>query len=186
MRKFLIVLFLSFAFLAQAQKGTVTFSISYGHGKGEIKPLMAKAEMSGRFDEGPVHSFDMSLAGMISKHTSVEIGVSTLNHRYLFTSFDYLNLQQSETRSVNTLIFPIKLRVDILKYFFIGGGFLLNAELGRARKLDLGVGIGAGVQYYFKNKYGVFIYPQTNIHSLAVGLAEQHITYGISYRIHKN
>lgn len=183
MKTLLIVLFLALPILAQAQKGTATFSISYGNGKGQIKPLMAKAEMLGRYDEGSVHTFDIGLAGMISKHTAIEIGISRLNHRYVFTKFDYPSLQQSETRSVNTVVFPIKLRVDILKYFFISGGFLLNAEVGKGRQIDLGVGIGAGVQYYFKNKYGVFIYPQTNIHTLTIGLLENHVAFGLAYRI---
>jgi hypothetical protein len=52
-------------------------------------------------------------------------------------------------------------------------------------RMDVGFGIGAGAQYYFKNKYGIFIYPQTNIHSLAVGLAEEHVTFGLAYRILK-
>lgn len=187
MKKLFIVLFFSFAFLttAQAQKGTTTISISYGDGKGQIKPLMAKVEMSGRFDEGPVRSFDMSLAGMVSKHAAVEIGVSVLNHRYLFTKYDYPGPQQPETKVANTIIFPVKLRVDILKYLFISGGFLLNAELGKGHPVDLGFGIGAGIQYYFKNKYGVFVYPQTNIHTIAIGLLENHIAFGLSYRIPK-
>lgn len=174
------------AFSVKAQKGTTTFSVSYGSGKGQLKPIMAKAEMTGRFDEGPIRSLEINLAGKVNKNATVEIGISVLNHRYLFTSFDYPGLQRSENRSANILLFPIRLRVDILKYFFISGGFLLNAEPGKSYQADLGVGIGAGVQYYFKKKYGIFIYPQTNIHSLTIGLAENHVAYGIAYRLTKN
>ena len=184
MKNILLTLsFILFGVFAEAQKGTTTFSLSYGKGKGQIKTLLAKADMLGRYDEGAIRSFDLGLAGMVSKHTAVEIGLSVLNHRYLFTKFDYPGLQQAETRSENTLVFPIKLRVDILKYFFVGGGFLLVTEFGSERPVDLGVSIGAGVQYYFKNKYGVFIYPQTNIHTLTIGLLENHTSFGLAYRI---
>ncbi len=180
----LTLLFILVGVIAQAQKGTTTFSISYGEGKGQIKPILAKAEMLGRYDEGDVRTFDVGLSGKVSKHTALEIGVSVLNHRYLFTTYEP-RFQKSENRSVNTLVFPIKLRVDILKYFFVGGGIFLSAELdrGRGRAVDLGVGIGAGVQYYFKNKYGIFIYPQTNIHTLSIGLQENHTSFGLAYRI---
>lgn len=180
-----ILLTLSFILVgvfAQAQKGTTTVLLSYGDGKGQIKPLMAKAEMLGRYDEGDVRTFDVGLAGKVSKHTALEIGVSVLNHRYLFTTYEP-RFQKSENRSVNTLVFPIKLRVDILKYFFVGGGIFLSAELDRGYAVDLGVGIGAGVQYYFKNKYGIFIYPQTNVHRLTIGLLENHVAFGLAYRI---
>lgn len=186
MKIIFMVPFLFIVFLARAQKGTATFSISYGDGKGQIKPMLAKAEMLGTYTEGPVRSYDVSLAGALSKSTALEIGISVLNHQYQFTKFDFPDKRISVNRSVNTLVFPIKLRVDILKYFFISGGFLLNTEVGQSDQVELGVGIGVGVQYYFKNKYGFFIYPQTNIHRVTIGLKENHIAFGLSYRILNN
>ncbi|MGF1926281.1 MAG: hypothetical protein ACQUHE_19065, partial [Bacteroidia bacterium] len=137
-----VILFLSSG-LAQAQKGNAVVSISYGDGRGQIKPLLAKAEMLGRYDEGSIRTFDVGLAGMMSKYASLQIGVSVINHRYLFTDFQFLNTQVAVSRSVNTLAFPIKLRFDILKYLFVSGGFLLNADLGKGQQTDVGVGIGA-------------------------------------------
>jgi len=183
MKNILIVFLLSFVFFAHAQKGSGTFSASYGIGKGQVKTQLAKAEMLGIYAEGDVRTFDLNLAGAISKSTAIEIGVRVLNHQYQFTSFDFSRKIVTENRSVNTMVFPIKLRVDILKYFFISGGILLSADIGRSRQVDLGAGIGAGVQYYFKNKYGFFIHPQTNVHTLIIGLSESHIAFGVSYRI---
>jgi hypothetical protein len=131
MKSILIVLLLLFAFLAQAQKGTTTISMSYGDGKGQIKPLLAKAEMLGRYSESTIRTFDVSLAGAVSTSTAIEIGVSVLNNQYQFTKFDFPDKQVSVNRSVNTLVFPIKLHVDIFKYFFISGGFLLNTDVGK-------------------------------------------------------
>ncbi|HTM98279.1 MAG TPA: hypothetical protein VL088_06035 [Pedobacter sp.] len=183
MKSIMICFFLSFAFFAQAQKGTTTFSVSYGDGKGIYKPILAKAEMLGTYTKGPIRTFDLSLVGAISKIASLEIGTSLLNHQYQFTEFTALGNLVTESRSINTLVFPIKLRFDILKYFFISGGFMLHTDVGEhGSDLDFGVGIGVGVQYYFKNKYGVFIYLQRNIHRLTVGLVEEHVAFGLAYR----
>lgn len=183
MKYIFMLLLLAYTIFAQAQKGTTTFSISYGQGKGQIKPLAAKAEMSGSYSEGSIQAYGISLLGNISMHTALEIGVSLVNHRYQYTKFDFPGRQLPVDKSVNTLVFPIKLKIDILKYFFISGGFLLNANVGGHDEIDVGVGIGAGVQYYFKNKYGIFIYPQTNIHTITIGLKESHTAFGLAYRI---
>ncbi len=186
MKKFLIVLFLSLSILAQAQKGVTTFSISYGHGKGEIGPTIGVAKMSESYSKGPIKTVDFNLNRAVGKSTSIETGFSILKHRYDYRRFDPPNSNPPENRLLKTLVIPIKLKVDILNYFFIGGGFLLNAEIGENPRLQAGFGIGAGAQYFYKNKYGVFIYPQVNIHNTTVGLAEHHIAYGLAYRFHKN
>jgi hypothetical protein len=184
MKYIVMLLLLSYTISAQAQKGTTTFSVSYGDGKGQIRPLLAKAEMTGSYSEGTIRTFDFGLSGMLSDYAALEIGVSILNHRYQYTKYDFPNgLQSPVNKSVNTLVFPLKLKFDILKYFFVSGGILLNADLGVHDEIDIGFGIGAGVQYYFKNKYGFFIYPQTNVHTIAIGLSENHVAFGLAYRI---
>ena len=184
MKSILIAFCLSFAFFARAQKGTTTVSISYGDGKGQIKPMLAKAQMNGSYSEGALQTFDIGLVGAVSKFAAIEIGLSLLNHHYQYRSFDPPSTV-AVARVDNRLVFPIKLRFDILKYFFISGGILLSNNIGRSGGLDVGFGAGAGVQYYFKDKYGFFIYPQTNVHSPTVGLSEKHITFGLAYRIQK-
>lgn len=130
------------------------------------------------------HTYDVNLVGAISKIASIEIGTTLLNHKYQYTAYDPLKPQIPENRSIHTLVFPVKLRFDILKYLFVSGGFMLHSDIGQqGSDLDLGFSIGAGIQYYFKNKYGVFIYPQRNIHTLTIGLVEEHVAFGLAYRI---
>lgn len=181
MKNIFLLLLLCSAYYARAQKGTTTFSISYGEGKGQIKAMLAKVEFLGFSSEGPTRTLDIGASGMIGKHAALDIGVSLLNHRYQYTLWDRPG-RTPVNKSTTIFVFPLKLKVDILRYLFISGGFLLNAEMGSYRP-DLGVSIGAGVQYYFNNKVGIFIYPQTNIHSITVGLKESHTAFGLAYRI---
>jgi len=184
MPKLLIMPLLLLSLFVQAQKGTTAFSVSYGQGKGQIKPIAAKVQLLGNSSEGSIKTFEVGAYRMIGKHVALEIGASILNHRYQYTLLDEPG-RKPVYKSENTFVLPIKLRIAVLKYIFISGGFLLNEEFGENDGLgiDIGFGIGAGVQYYFKNKYGVFIYPQTNIHSLTIGLSEQHVAFGLAYKI---
>ncbi len=180
------VLFPSFSIFTNAQKGSTTFLISHGEGNGQRKPIAAKAELNGYSSEGSIKTFDVGVSHMLGKHAALETGVTILNHHYQYTLFA-MPSQVLVDKSANTIIIPIKLKVDILKYFFVSGGFLLNRGIGTndSNGLDVGFGIGAGIQYYHKNKYGVFIYPQANLHTLTIGLSERHIAYGLAYRIQK-
>lgn len=187
MKLLFTVLFLLLSLLVKAQIGSTTLSFSYGKGQGQRKPIAAKAELLGFSSKGSIKTFDVGASHMLGKHTSLETGVTILNHRYQYTLYDKPG-RTSVAKAANTLVIPIKLKVNILKYFFISGGFLLNSSLrsNDSNGLDVGFGIGAGVQYYFQNKYGIFIYPQTNVHTLTIGLSEQHIAAGLAYRFQKN
>ena len=189
----LTLLFILFGVFAQAQKGTTTYSISYGEGNGQLRGVIAMAKRFDSTSEGPVKFFDFNYNIGKRKHAALETGISLLKHDFTYKLWDSGSMSSTVSeRSIYSLIVPLKLRTDILKYFFISGGFLahINIEDGGQRTLgigsSLGIGLGAGIQYFHKEKYGVFIYPQVNVHSLGFGLIEQHTSFGISYRIHKN
>lgn len=176
MKRLLSVLFLLLAFSTYAQKGSTIFLISYREGEGQIKEILTKAETLSQYVHG--------LTGKASKSTAIEIGFSLLNHQYECTKFDMFSKITSVNQTVNALVFP-KLRFDILRYFFISSGFLLNADIDPIDDIDMGVSFGVGIQCYFKNKAGIFIYPQKNIHKLSIGLVEKHNAFGITHSINK-
>lgn len=186
MKLLFTILLLSFSLLVKAQNGSTTISISYGKGQGQRKPIAAKVELNGYSSEGSVKTFNVGVSHMLGKHTALETGVTILNHQYQYTLSDNPT-RTSVAKLANTLVLPVKLKVDLFKYFFISGGFLLNSSLGsnESNGLDVGFGIGMGVQYYFKNKYGIFIYPQANVHTLTIGLSERHVATGFAYRFQK-
>ena len=193
MKRIIILPLLLIACFVQAQKGTNTYAISYGEGYGQLRSVIAMAKRFDSTSEGPVSFYDFNYNIGKRKHAALETGISLLKHDFTYRLWDSGSMSSTVSeRSIYSLIVPLKLRTDILKYFFISGGFLahLNIEDGGQKTLgigsSLGIGLGAGIQYFHKEKYGVFIYPQVNVHSLGFGLMEQHTSFGISYRIHKN
>ncbi len=190
MKSIIILPLLLVAFLAKAQKGTNTYAISYGEGKGQIKGVIGMAKRFDSTSEGPVNFFDFSYTIGKRKHSGIETGVSLMKHDFTYSILDTKSFTTTITpRSIYSLIVPLKLRTDIFKYFFISGGFLAHINIGDGGieslgiGSSLGIGIGGGIQYVHKEKYGIFVYPQVNVHSIDFGLLEQHTSFGISYRI---
>lgn len=179
----LALLCLSFTALAQKQK-TRTFVISYGHGKGKIAPALAVTKASGANSSGPLKLIELNFYQSIGRHSYIETGISFLDHQYTFTKFDYTP-QPAIKQFYRAIYIPLKIRFDVAKYFFISGGLSTEFKTSKGSKDGnaLGAGIGAGLQYYHQNKYGIFIYPQINVHSLDIGLIERHISFGLAYRI---
>ena len=167
-----------------AQKGSQTFLVSYGFGNGQIKPILAMAKMSGSYAEGSVKTYGINFNEGIGKHASLETGIIALKHNYTYKEFRFPPVSTVSDQTKTSLIIPLKIKINILKYLFISGGMLLDVNLN-GKGSTIGFGIGAGAQYYYKNKYGIFIYPQANVHSIEIGLAESHIAVGLAYRIQK-
>jgi len=180
-----IALFLLFALDAQAQKGTTTLSASYGIGNGTIRPIVGVAKMAGSYTKGDVDVLGINYNFGFKKHKSFETGFLFLRHNYTYTEFGFPGAISVTDKTNTSLLIPAKLRFNILKYFFISGGFLADINLANGDGHSLGLGVGAGLQYYHKNKYGIFIYPQANLHTLGIGLAESHVSFGLSYRLVK-
>lgn len=192
---FVLPLFL-IAFSGLAQKGSHTFSTSYGTGKGEIKMLLGIAESDGGYYTGKsVNTIGLNYFGGITHHLFIETGLIWLQHQSTKTTY---NIPTSPTMpitktttdiSLNVITIPLKLRVEFAKYFFISGGIMRDFPLGKTAKNHIhpnafGVGIGGGVQYLHHNKFGIFIYPQVNIHELfESGIVENNVTFGLAYRI---
>lgn len=180
-----VTILLLFPFFVFAQKGTQTYSVSYGFGDGKIRPIIAMAKMSGSYTAGNVKTFGINLNHGIGKHTTFETGFIALKHNYTYTEYHFPPEPVVADKTNTSIIIPLKLKIDILKYLFISGGMLADISLN-GEGTNLGFGIGAGVQYYYRNKYGFFIYPQANVHTVEVGLAESHIAFGLAYRIKKH
>jgi hypothetical protein len=196
MKNLYILPLILFSFLAKAQKYSHTFSTSYGTGNGKIKMVLGIAESDwGYYTGKSVNTVGLNYFGGINNHLFIETGLILLHHQFTKTTYHPrttptgADLKTTTDVSLNVITIPLKLRVEFAKYFFISGGIMRDFPLGKTAKSYIhpnafGVGIGGGVQYLHHNKFGIFIYPQANIHELfESGIVETNVTFGLAYRI---
>ncbi|MES2417451.1 MAG: outer membrane beta-barrel protein [Bacteroidota bacterium] len=190
--KYLFTLFLLlFAFFCMAQKTANTFLLTYGSGKGDIAHY---GKIDGNLTtehQKSLNSFGINYHEGLNKHLFIETGLIYINYKYT-TTFNYPNLPQTETNNTLKLLnLPIKIRLEFAKLFFLNAGLLMDINLDQSDlAIESGVGAtaGLGVQYYYKNRFGLTINPQANLHGLITGegLIETNVTFGLAYRINKN
>ena len=74
------------------------------------------------------------------------------------------------TEYLNVISIPVGVQVNFLKYLFVNGGFSLDFDTGKSNSLEdqtgIGLQVGAGVQYEFKNKIALFINPYSKSYSV--------------------
>lgn len=72
--------------------------------------------------------------------------------------------------SLSLISIPVGVQINFLKYLFVNGGFSLDFETGPSNGFDdqtgIGLQLGAGVQYEYKNKISLFVNPEFKQHSM--------------------
>ena len=111
MKSIIILPLLLIASFVQAQKGTNSFSVSYGEGVGRVRPLL-EAPLA-TIKASSVNTFGVNYTLGINKYGMFESGVMLLQHTYHFsyfspTPFPSPALQTEKT--LTALILPLKLR----------------------------------------------------------------------------
>jgi hypothetical protein len=197
MRKLLTVFFMFFAFFAQAQEKRKGISVSYGRGEGNLFRLV-KVDGGSFNDHGKsLRTIGVSYSRETGlKNLYLEPGICYFTYRYKGVFTSYANKTWEEERTVKLISIPIKLRYEIGKYVFFNGGSYIDIDLATEGRgwikefTGIGVGIGAGLQYYLKNKIGVYLNPQIDVRNLVAFSNETpqrifntNLLVGLAYRI---
>ena len=197
MKYTLLFILTLFSMVCFAQNKSKIFSISYGLGNGDITDYSTKKVGRMSSEEGKsLQVFGLNYFDEVSKNLFIETGLSLLKHNYTLTSWKMspsgFTSSLSE-QSVKSLVIPLKLRFEFGKYFFLNGGLMADISLDKIQDdmrdiSGIGFGLGLGLQYYHRNKIGIFVNPQINAHSLlgfgsSTGILERNVTLGLAYRI---
>lgn len=131
----------------------------------------------------------------VKKHLRFETGIQFSQDKISIHPNLPPNSQGTITHAkVSIITIPLALRLSFLKYAFINGGLLLDADTGISNPVDNQTGIGAlfgaGLQYEFKQGLIISASPTAQIHSiLPFSSDENHhrliqsgLKFGIAYR----
>lgn len=193
---FTISLFL-LTFFAQAQEKRTGIGLSYGFGYGGIFHLQ-KRDGSGSNQGNSLNTLGINYWQETLKNLHLEIGVQYLVYKYTATAPYYGQYPPVvSNHKVKLITIPIQLRYDLGKFIFFNGGLNLNLDAQEINVFKdykfggIGAGAGIGLQYYFKNKMGIYINPRLDLRNVIsfsnegsnVNLATALLTFGLNYRI---
>lgn len=106
-------------------------------------------------------------------------------------------LAMPHNSNISLISFPLLLRVDFLKYFFVNGGLLVDFDITLDELVDnqsgIGSMLGVGFGYDFKSGISLYANPYVQAHTLLPfmreryheRLLEQGIRFGVTYRLNK-
>ncbi len=152
---------------------------------------IAFSQKTGRFYVGlyvPVGKIDYNV-GMMSDggyrvkagfRMGIDLSYAILKHIHINSGFEYYNTKMEAYSimpgftgtipgSQQILTIPLCLKVDILKYFFITGGYLFDKELQNENAPTIngrGLLLGFGFQYTIKNHLTIMLQPCLQMHGI--------------------
>jgi len=131
----------------------------------------------------------------VKKHLSFETGLQFSQDKISIHPNLPPNFEGTISHAkVSIITIPLALRLSFLKYAFINGGLLLDADTGISNPVDNQTGIGAllgvGLQYEFKQGLIISASPSAQIHSILPfssdgnhhRLIQSGLKFGIAYR----
>lgn len=170
-------------------------SISYGMGNGQFFSKKNAAGGPG-YSSRSLKSFGVGFTAEVSKNLYFETGLNYLNHAYTIVPSPFFTNLKQRNENIKIITLPIKMRFEAGKFFFLNGGMITDFTIGEVETMynkydysGLGLNLGLGLKYSFKNKIGVFINPQFNVHNLVsftennLGFNETNLTFGLKYQL---
>jgi hypothetical protein len=183
---------------AQEEKPTVRkglIGITYsGFGSNDV---FRKEELIG----GPgylgerFYNLGISYLYPLNRIFDLETGLEYADHKITITPGVSPIHYPSYGAGFSLITIPVGIRVNFLRYFFVNGGLLFDADASQSMPINsqtgLGFNLGLGFKYNFKCGFTAFVNPYTKYHSLVSfssdkypqHLLESGIRLGVMYRL---
>ena len=154
---------------AELNNGKVGFSFS-SFGNNDVfrfNPLVGAASYEGE----NFFTFGISYTYVLNKWLKAESGIEYSKHDILISPNLPPGMDSSPREADFTLInVPLTLKANLVKFFFINGGFILDLDASTDSPIDNQTGLGAilglAIKYDFDCGVSAFINPYTKVHSL--------------------
>lgn len=196
MKYLFTLLIISTSFLAQSQDKRTGFSTFFVTGTGEITRFFKQPLGGGTTDGNSLNSIGLNYFTETARNFFLETGIQYLKYNYTQTpAFTGSHTPSPASNTLHLISIPVKVRYEFAKLFFLNGGLYTDMEVGNRQKTytfsGIGAGIGAGVQYYFTNKIGIYANPQLGLRNLLsfstqnqkASLLDASISFGLAYRL---
>lgn len=195
MKKLTLLAFLLVTLFCKAQETRNVIAINYGTGNGSVGQL-GKVDGGGHKEVQSLNTIGISYLERMSKNLYFETGLQYLVCKY--TSWPGVappEFNFSTDHLVKLIGVPIKLRYEAGKYIFFNTGLYVDIDVSEkaiysSQKFSgLGASAGIGLQYYFKNKLGLYVNPMLDFRNLLTissgsnKLVSGNLVFGLAYRI---
>lgn len=196
MKYLFTLLIISTCFLAQSQDKRTGISAFFVAGTGEITHLSKQPLGGGTTNGSALNSIGLNYFTETARNLFLETGIQYLKHNYTQTpTFTGLSTPAPAPNTLHLISIPVKVRYEFAKLFFLNSGLYADIEVGNKQETytfsGIGAGIGAGVQYYFTNKIGIYANPQLGLRNLLsfstqnekASLLDASIAFGLAYHL---
>lgn len=100
-----------------------------------------------------------------------ETGLDFSRHSFLILPNLPPDFDASPRKSdITMLVVPLSVRINLLRYFFLNGGILLNMDMTPNSQISsqtgIGIMLGAGLRYEFSSGFQFFLNPYGRMHAL--------------------
>lgn len=166
-------------------------SYSFSDGYLRQEPVLGSASI----DNESTRKFSIQYTYQKNKNIGIESGLSLLRFKFNVTPAPTGIVQPATAQEIKLLSLPVYVKYTFLDYFYLNGGLSFDLDVKNTSEINnqsgIGLGAGAGAQYYFNNKIGLFLNPQLVFHSLLNfndatyprRLYEANVTVGLSYKL---
>jgi len=161
-------------------------------------PVIQTLQLLNTEEDPEISGYDFFSAGIIGlisleKYIAIETGIQISRGRFEINPWGAHSQNSSEYLSLVTV--PLEMRSTFFRYFFVTGGLQFDFDFSEPGELHnqsgVGISLGSGLNYDFKNGLSIFLNPQIKVHSMisytkvlsADKIIETAIRLGLLYRL---
>jgi len=182
--------------IASAQQGFKKHTVGISAGFGSAEFVHLKKVLGGAsYDVQSLANYGIFYVSKLKGGVGFETGLYYLNRKLNVEASFTGTPVQTVAHSFDLLSIPVGLRVNFLKYFYWNTAALIDIEVnnsgGIRNQSALGINLGLGANYFFKNNIGIYINPQVAHRTLYYFKGkgneplnlEYNTTFGLAYKL---
>lgn len=138
-----------------------------------VSPAVQIFDLWSSEEDSEIHGYDFFSIGLttllsINNHVAIETGLIYSKGRFEIKPWGSHSLKSEEYFTLGSI--PLAFRASFFKYFFASGGILLDFDFSKPGEVHnqsgIGILMGTGFNYDFKNGLSILLSPEIKFHSM--------------------